>query len=367
MWFMFGFTTLIASAAYALEVRINAPSKGGLKDAAGFPYWYKVSRGKYGITGFRLSIKGPSGYNFSFKKETGSDRFFKQIGVCAEYQVGRDAFDKAIYIVSDDTFLCAQLSGNGKLTAEILKLFQDGETFSREIKELRCVSGYLVATYKVRNDYTEHQIFTAAQDAVPILARIGNELQHVAAKPGGKWRDPFVIKAAVILAISSALAISGFMQLVRIGWTKLPLTLDTGLLWRDSILAGGLIVAALIVATIMSIGRSARTHLVLIELLLFGAFGAVATSFSELRDINMELDTVSHTEYRVQLYDKYVRKGRHGRSYYFSLENWTGVGTRNIQVSEGLYDQIRAGEKVIILQRPGYLGYRWVESIARGG
>jgi hypothetical protein len=362
MWFLFGFITLIAISAYALDARINAPSKGEVKEIGGFVYWYDVIRQKRKITRFRLSIKGPEAYDFSFRLETWLDRVFKKIGVCSEFQVGHDDFDRAIYIVSDDRYLCTQLAGNINLVTEILKLFKEGETLRRKIRELRCASGYLSVSYKtVDHEYTEHQIFMTAQEAIPALARIGNHLQKVPMNVKSKWRDPFIIKAAIILATSTGLAITGVAHSIRIYWTKIPFTVDADLLWRDSVLVGLTVVAALIAATIIFLGRSARTHLVLIELLFIGTFGAVATSFAELRDINMEFDASPDSVYAVKLVDTYRKGGRHPR-YYVILEDWTKEGARQkIRVSSGFFYEAVKGEMITIRQKPGFFGYRWVD------
>jgi len=106
---------------------------------------------------------------------------------------------------------------------------------------------------------------------------------------------------------------------------------------------------------------------VLIELLLVGSFGAVSTAFTELRDLNIELDQSQAIEYHAKTLDKRISRGRRrSTSYYLYLEDWNrGTFEEKVKVSKLLYNTIAVGDSVSIRQKSGYLGYRWVGSIQK--
>jgi hypothetical protein len=362
MWFKFGFYTLILYVFYFLRERHSPPSRGELKMADDAPYWYFENRTKNDITGFKLTVVAPEGYDFSLRSETWFDRLGKKFGVCSEHQVGHDAFDKKIYIVSDDNQLCVQLARDTRLVTLILKLFMTGINVKGKIKEIRCKSGLLSVSYGAKDDYTGPSP-ALEREIVPHLARMADEIKQV--PRGSRWRDPFAVKASIILAISSVMVIGGLI-LSLIPYRKyIPFTVDTDLLWRDSILLGLSIVLALVAVTIILLRRGARTHLVLIEILFFGTFGAISTAYSTLSHINMGLDTGAESEFVVKLEEKYREGGRKYREYAFLMRDWNKeVAFRDVTVSLDYYSGASVGDKIVIRQKPGYLGYRWVEAMS---
>ena len=106
--------------------------------------------------------------------------------------------------------------------------------------------------------------------------------------------------------------------------------------------------------------------MVIINLLFIGTFGAVSTSFVELRDINIELDDSISTEYEVKVLDKRISKGSEFTSYYLYLNDWNNEVTRKeVEVSNGIYHSAFIGDHLIIKQKDGYLNYRWVEGLEK--
>jgi len=364
MWFLFGFITLISFSIYFAYKRINAAWKGVAGDVNGVSYQYALLKYNGIIIGLQLGIKGINGYDFSFKKETWYDRLSKFIGLSAEYQMGSKDFDDLVYVVSDDAELLKQISTDTSALEMVFDIFSSGENFNCKIEEVRCNSGRLWVKFKTTSGFEETKVAGLAAFLVPLLQNVNDEIAKVPLITSRKWRDPFVVKTATILAISTGLAVNGFVHIMRLALADVPFTVDTDQLLLGSAYWGAGIIISLLIATIIFLGRSARTHLVLIELLIVGSFGAASTSFTELRDINIELDQTPGTEYQVKTLNKTIDKGRRSTSYYLYMEDWNKEESqKKVKVSSDFYHQTSVGDHLIILQKNGYLKYRWVERI----
>ena len=75
------------------------------------------------------------------------------------------------------------------------------------------------------------------------------------------------------------------------------------------------IVTLLIIMTLFILGRSSRTHLVLVELLLVGSIGTYLTVSAQMRDLNMEMDESLAMEYEVEIRDMEIDSGRRSTNY----------------------------------------------------
>jgi hypothetical protein len=366
MWFVFGFFTLISFSIYFGYKRINAAWRGIKGSSGGISFQYKVLRSKYGITGLLIGIAGPVGYDYAFKKETSIDRFFKFIGLSNEHQIGNMEFDDLVYVVSDNLQLHRQVSSNTKIADAVIKIFKSDEKYSCKVKEIRNNSGRIWVRCKTNKSFDEGNVLDQSSEIAGLLNIIANEIEQIPQLSNSRWRDPFVIKAAIILALSTGLAINGLVHLMRLIWTNVPFTIDSNQLFIDSLYWGIGLIFSYIIISVMVLGRSARTHLVMIELLLIGTFGSVATSFAELRDINIELDESVAEEYQVKALDKRINRGRRKKYYYLYLSDWNKEEKwKKVKVSRGMYHAVSIGDDVVITQKRGYLNYRWVESLER--
>jgi hypothetical protein len=201
---------------------------------------------------------------------------------------------------------------------------------------------------------------------VPLLIELAALLAKVDRHTGAKKRDPFIWRAALILSISSGLAINGGVHLVRKLSTDFPVVVDDAALLYFSVLWAIGIVAALVFVAIVALGSTARTHLVLIELVLVGSFGAFTTAWVGRHDINIEWDREPATVYTAKVLGKHCVGRRQGNcTYYLLTDGWPGRDFgEEIKVSSDVYSDIAIGKNIRIRQKPGYLGYRWVEDIS---
>jgi hypothetical protein len=363
MWFVFGFITFTGFFLYQIYSRLNASWKGTKAVVASISYQFKILTHKNKTTGLKVGIKGNEGYDYKLKKESTFDAICKSFGLAKEHQTGNKAFDDLVYVVSDNASLHRQISSNQSIIDSTLALFSVGKKFSCDVKEIRNNSDRIWVEFSVPSDIEDDVLKQLSNQAAPLLNKI---VKQLTAYPQSaiKWQDPYVLKAAILLAISSAFAINGFVHLMRLDWVEVPFTVDSTALFYDAILWGGVIIIALLALTFTLLGRSSRTHIVMFELIVFGLFGTVSTTFAELRDINIELDESNGFRHEVKLLDKTSSRSRNSTSYYLYVNDWNNEEVRKkIEVDSELYSSVMRGNKLIVEQYDGYLNYRWVKSL----
>ncbi|MFN3616690.1 MAG: hypothetical protein ACK4K3_06905 [Aquabacterium sp.] len=366
MWFAFGFITLICFAVYfgyqRFQHRLTA-SPTPLEQSQRY-FQYQLLETKNGVRGLLLGIPAPEGPNYTLKRESWIDRLCKAIGLSVEYQIGEPEFDKLVYIVSDDHHVHRAVATNALISRNTKTLFGLGKGMDCTPKELHHRHGMLWIRYATNKRPEPGQLQALARQVVPALEGIAGELRQIPHHATGGWRDPFVLKAAVILGLSTALAINATVHMMRIIWSEVPFTVDQDLLIADAIGWGLGAIAVLVMVTLLVLGRSARTHLVLIELVLVGSLGAMGSALFELRELNMEFDTSSANRYQVQVLNKHIKKSRRSTSHYLDVVDWnTPEQVTSVKVSKRLYDAVSIHGHVIVTQRQGHLGYRWVQDL----
>ncbi len=363
MWFLFGFITLFVFIVYSGYNKFHASRIRLLNTSNGKQYGFQFK--KSGLKGkvLKIGIAAPEGYNFSLKKEASIDKFFKKIGISAEYQTGDSEFDNEIYIASDDSHLHKQLTHNKALLSFLKTQFKT-QTSDGSVKEITGSPGFLMLQLNVPNHIDGTNIVEIARKYVPILYELSRLLSSTPS-PATK-KDPFIFKAIIILGISSALAINGMVQFFRISYDEIPFTIDRWNLFYDSILAGSVITLILAITAIALLKRSARAHLVLIEIFFIGFLGSISTSYAGLRDANMEFDASNTQEYQVKVLDKWTSRSRRSTSYFIKTKDWTGEDPmRKTSISSDFFKTIDKGTELKVTQKTGYLNYRWIESIEK--
>lgn len=370
MWVFFGFITLTSFTVYFWYKRLNASWKGIKGSTGNIVYQYKIDKDKENrVAKLLIGIDAPERYDYTLKRESALDRFVKSIGISTEHQTGNIKFDDMVYIVSDNLQFHKQLSPDGVIVDSFMKIFLFGKTFRCIIQEVRHNSGRLWLTIEPINSFNEKRVAQLASKIVPALDTIAQELKTIPLTASNSWKDPFTTKAAILLAISSALAVNGGAQLFRYVNMSNTITLDTDVLLSDALSLGFLISGTLALIAIYVLGRSSRTHLVLIELLLLGSIGSIVTAYAELNDINVTADTSTGVQYESIVFTKQsVRGRRNATKYYLTLRDWNAPDVMQkikIRVPGSLYDDTAKGERLIITQKAGYFHYRWIESIKK--
>lgn len=371
MWFVFGFFSLIGFVVYALRQRATAKWFGMPSSVHRKAYQYEVVvqrvpfRTEPKSVGLRIGVTASTAYDFSLKPEKWRDWLSKFIGFSVEHQTGDAEFDKTVYILSNDARIHATLSQNAALRADILRVFKVVAPHSAVLKEVRCSGGRIWVHYKLKTELNRDKIPVLAGEVVPALSRLATDLARANVTGTPRLYDRFVLRAAIILAISTGLAVNGAVHLVRLYFIPIPFTVDNSTLILWSLYCGAGLLALLVLSVVLFLGRSARAHIVLLEVLLVGSLGAVLTSFVELRDLNMEWDQQPAVSYEVSAVSKRISKGRRRPDrYYVTISGWPDKNTTTeIRVPSSLYNRTDQGAALVLLQKPGFLKVPWVAAV----
>lgn len=361
MWFAFGVISLVSFSIYYGIKRYRNNWAASLRRIDGISYLYRSEINRNKVQGIYIGYPCPVDIDLTIKKETIFDRFFKFFGISVEHEVGRDEFDDEIYIISDHPEICAVLSRSTKLQDKITHLFNLVQEFGK-LKGLHIGNNRIWIQLIPKGESRDTELM--AREFVPALQGISLEFQYHLQHVKIGLKDPFLWKAAIILAISTGMAITGLMHFFGVHLVNVPFTIDNENLLRLGFLAGSVITGILVFLTLLFLGRTARTHLVILELITIGYLGAIATSTALARDINMEWDAAQAQQYVVQVLDKRISRGRRSTSYYLEVNDWAdNRGWRSISVSASAYYKYQRGDKLKIHQHPGHLGARWVSQI----
>jgi len=370
MWFVFGFFSLISFSLYSIYQRITANWVGKQSYVRRKLYEYKVVYRRTDVgegtepVGLQIGVTASTRFDFSLKPEKWRDWVSNQIGFSVEYQTGDSKFDRAVYILSNDARIHAVLSQNSELRADILKVFNIVAPHSAQLKEIRCAKGRIWVHYKLKNGLLHTKIAELAEQIVPALNRFASDLGKVAIANAPRLYDRFVLRASVILAISTGLAMNGVAHLVRLHFIPIPFPIDRSALIEWSIYCGIVLIGLLVLSIVLFLGRSARAHVVLFEVLLVGGLGAIVTSYVEMRDLNMEWDQRPAVRHEVRVESMRSYRGRRYRSYYITVKGWPEHNrTREFEVSSSLYYQSKQGMKMEVWQKPGYFNVPWVAAL----
>lgn len=367
MWFAFGFVTLIAGTAFFFYQRWSVSWTGTPKVHLGVRYQKQEVMGKERVAAVRVSVPVPNGYRFELKRESALDQFFKRLGLSVEFQFGQLGFDKLVYVASNDDHLINRLANSPVLRASAVELFQT-EIFKHRLKGVFCAHGRLWLDIRNGNrlfgeDADADEMSHIAERLLPHLEQMAKALRDVVPDTSSaRSRDKYLFRAVVLLSISSALTANGIGHALRTAILSDAFTLDTFQLWGYAVVCGLIIIGLMLVATVVLLGGSARAHLVLIELVLVGSLGAVLTSWAELRDMNIELDTAQPELREATIVGMHTSRSRRGgTSYYLQVPNWhpSEEGVRNISVSSSFYTSASVGNVLQFSEHQGHLGIRW--------
>lgn len=359
MWFLFGFVTLIVAVGFEFWRRHELMWS---PDGQFHGYDYKFLKGKNRTTGLLLGTKCASEANFLFKPQNFMDTFFKRMGVSREFETGDSSFDDACYLATD----CADLHQLLVDKPEVRKAIQIILAYSNgvfEATEIYCRQGRIWIRF-------DGEGWDSDKGVEPIVKKLGHPLSLIAnavvdlTKSGVSWRDPFVYKAILVLAISSGLAINAAIQFYRTKMGDLPFLMYPKELAIDALVYSFVALPLLVLMAVYWLGRGSRTHLVLIELVTIGAFGLFASIAFEMRDINIELDKTKPDYFETKIISKHISKSRKSTSYSIVVKNWNcDCGNYSIKVSSATYNLASVSNPVMIAQRNGYLGYKWINAV----
>jgi len=370
MWFLLGGVTLLVALAFQWRIRWHNAWDGESTHIGGMACHAKeVFLIRHWMTGLKVSIDAPEHYRFELKHETALDRFFKWVGLSVERQFGASGFDPLVYVAADDTHLLDRFAASHALRTAAQHLFARRLTECR-LRGVYCSRGTIWIDLRVTTIFFDKAEARAALERgasllLPELQVVASELHAQPPAEQAITRDRFLIPSVVFLSISSALAIYGLLSLF---WNAFDerFTLNATQIWVIAFPLGTAILAVLVVSSQWILARSARAHLVLLELLLVGTFGAYSSSYSVVRDINMDFDRSAAQQVHAVIFIKSVEDGRSGRfgrrggkSYFFDYWWEDPKQLNRIRVHRQLYEGSEEGDLLEFEKKAGFFGIPW--------
>lgn len=375
MWFYLGiFTTAIALIIrFHQKLSIQSALQNRPKDLIPVSGQYKFNwvpaTDKAPATGY-LEIPCKTALQFAARAEKGFDRFAKHIGLAYECQTGHETLDEKVYLSSitqEDADAIGQIS---ELCSVIFEcIFGEGKSLENILEnELICDGN----TLYLKTSYQKHTAVTQmhfVENKRKLLEALASQLKSLPQQSPHFWKVPTQRNTAIVLALSSAIAVVGGLEFFRFFIFR-----DNTLFAPWSLAPSALLIAffgvlLLITFVLIGIKPSARRHLILAEVCIFGFSGLTFASYGWLYDINQRWDA-SPTEVRVvQITDKYSVYHRTRRSsyhtYHLRIQPSAPPLENSIKISNGLYNKVEIGQSIELSIKNGYLNHPWLENIER--
>jgi len=299
--------------------------------------------------------------DLEIRREAWYDAPFKNIGLTVEAQIQKSRFDDTFYLICEDERVLRQMRAKPEIAAQLQSLLGPGVPAGFAFKRLVCRAGLLTVEFTIADGHTDPLAMVAWLS--PKLREIEAYLQFpgLGAAPG---HDRNFLRSVMILAVSGGLALNGSLQLFRMNLGTMPFTLDLAKLLFFALVGPALVLALLVAATVLVLGRTSAAPLVLLESVLWGGLGAVSTCFVELRDLNIEADTSDVQTFSTQVLERHKSRRRRSTSYSLVLSDWNGgAGTRRVSVDQDTYEHTQLFRNLAVRQHEGALGIRWVASL----
>lgn len=375
MWIVLGGLTFLLSFGYFLYQRRTAAWSGdtwrpsqpvpGIRSGAAF--YRKLTTGNKGGS-IRLGLDCPEHFDFQIGPERGIDKFFKSVGLTHELQLQEPGFDDAVYVGCDDLYLIRLLKRSPAARDAIHGMMTRHRGGLMGRVTLHGRSGRVWLHASVKADVSEgdlsgllaadaHDLLTLQQALVQLPTML---IEPVARRL--RWQ------AATIATISAALA-----SCAIVGWFAHAMASEKqlffGQLLQDSLLLSAVLWALLVAATCVWLVKTARFHLVLLEVILFGSWGMFGSVSNVRLHVNMEHDKQPAIERCVSVIDKRISRSRRGgKSYYIELAGWqlsTGQHQHALEwkVSSSEYQSLAVGQNVQFKEHAGRLGYPWLSDL----
>jgi hypothetical protein len=372
MWMLFSLTTLVLLAVGIARWRgrrhWDGDRRGDLRVAVSTRKDKNSTHPR--ITRVRVGLQVRDVLAFECRAETAFDRFAVGLGLAQETELGRRAFDRAVYLLTDDPAVATWLRSRPALTTLLAQAFGEGGDAPLPVRGLACHGGLLWLEFGPPRGGTFVEE-VVVQYASRVLREIAEALPST--RPSASTGDRGVWGAALVLGCSSALGVTALLQLFKGGLPGWPIVLDPAAAEALGWKAGVALFAALLGLALWLVGRRARLPLVLLEVCTVGLFGALVCRHAGTREFNRLLDG-SAPQLReavvseASMTQRQVRR-RRGRTrtvtdYHLAFE--TPPGTQappRTEVDRATWSRFEQGQRVLLVEREGAFGIRWLEDV----
>jgi hypothetical protein len=312
-------------------------------------------------------------FDFTLRRERLSDRLAKALHLVREFQTRDERFNEAVYIGADERGIVEWLDHDAEARQKFLDLLAVQPHEYTRITTIAAGRGVLTLSAlakppmftSVPNDLG----LLIATTAIPDLKSTLYRLQAFAASEvdASAFRDPYAVSVRTLTWLTLGLILLPFV-IFFLGQLQAPqVALATN--WFTDIHT--LAATAIVVCTLAAVGvlllwGSARLHTVLAPLLLVGGIGTLFAAPGLIREVNAEWDTSTPQRYPAQVLNRYMTHGRHNStSYHLWLTDWHSPRDhQELQVNAATYNELKEGDAVVVSEREGYLGERWLSNLS---
>lgn len=311
----------------------------------------------------RIGYEHAPNMDLRVKRKRWWDRLFTALGISVACRTENRDFDRSFYLITDVAPVCRALKICPRTQELMLRLEALCEPNGLRFRQIVMRRGRVWLEVVSRKRKKPPHGVALAESFVPVLRELSETMDAEIPDTARNVKDHFAWKAAAIVGMSSASFFTGIYLVGKEVFVPSTPPLAEQPFIIASLIASASIVASLVVLTMTWLGRTSRTHMVLMEVIFVGSIGFALTSYTLLREANMALDFSAGERHVVQVLEKHSTHGRPS-SFYLNLEPWDDAqDVTTLRVGILLYSKVRSGYPVVIEEHPGALGIRWVRII----
>lgn len=371
MWLFLGLAALVTATVYFARQRIPQRREGEpLNSVAGRDAQYRWDNSLFDFLihrGERVLLIGERGVpdlDLLVKPSRWWDRVFRALGLSLACRTQDPVLAERAYIASDQVSCCAALRSNERARQGLRRLLDLESDYAVVVRGIHFRDRRMWVEMRAKGSFAEEGVDALGREVIECLRQVAVSLCEALPR-NQRRRDRFVMWAAVLVGLSSALLLTGLIQAVRVElWQIYPGVLDKGRIALYGAATALVVIVSLTASAIALLGRTARTHIVLVELCTAGLIGAFLNGYVMVHDFNHEFDRTPAQRYRVEVHDKDTSSFRGGTDHYLIVENWSVRGdTLRQEVHASDYEKVRRGDMVDVFVRAGSLGARYIKEI----
>lgn len=380
MWFYLGLVTVSVSLFAYLHQKLSIKSALQLRKTPylssaynKIPFRYILDNSSIKNSGL-LVIEIPclTSLQFSARKEESKDKWAKILGIAYEFETGSQEFDQQTYLASITEEDAAIIGQDDAIMAGIRDLiFEKPNSYViTERNAIICDGKSLYLEIHLHKESTNQKISTFAALYLPRLRKLSILLGSKKNKSSHFWKVPAQRNTAIFLAISLALATWGGLEAARFFFIGENALLTPFSLIPETIIISIIGLLSLILLALRFIKKSARRHLVIIDMIIFGGLGLVFTIYGLLYDFNTILDESEPRIVNYEVINKYSerhhrRKGMSYYTYHIRLKENAFPIDPSMKIDFNFYQSISNGDWVSFKLRDGHLQKPWLENIQK--
>lgn len=332
--------------------------------------FYKLVRDhQHIIKNIKLGVKTDANFKFELRHETATDKFFKNVGLSKEQQIGCDYFDQYLYIISDDPRLKAILKYKNEARDAMYSLFINAIEDIYRIQKIECNGSYVLIEIepeiKEKNIAVE-KIKELAELTIPQLQILHQSLKNMS---GDRRRvyDYKIFPASLLTGISVG-SLSGAIQNYMFDDTVFPALINMGLL-KDATFYGITFTCLLLMIWFRTLIGTSRAHLVFMHIIFAGSIGSVGSIFFQLKHYNVEFDKNHPAISAAHVVEKFSERCEllyKETCYYVKVDSKSPyLAKHKFKIPYAFYKTIKKNDHVDITVHAGALQHAWVSSIVK--